>query len=96
MERTGRPGLGTRPDSRWEYPRIVRPPLPASRPAPFAHRNKASVHYADLHKLVLPAPKGAKAAPALAHGWVEPKAYLAEYATKDERDTLQGSGSRPA
>ncbi|MFI6356466.1 hypothetical protein ACIBJF_28250 [Streptomyces sp. NPDC050743] len=92
MERTGLPGLATRPDGRWEYPRIVRPPLPAGRPAPFAHRNEAAVHYADLRKLVLPAPKGAKADPALAgdHGWVEPKAYLAEYASKDDRDTLRG------
>ncbi|MEU9475727.1 hypothetical protein [Streptomyces sp. NPDC048191] len=92
MERTSLPGLGTRPDGRWDYPQIVRPPLPAGGPAPFADRNKASVHYADLRKLVLPAPKGAKADPALAgdHGWVKPEVYLAEYASKADRDALRG------
>ncbi|MQY38217.1 hypothetical protein SRB17_62270 [Streptomyces sp. RB17] len=92
MARTGLPGLATRPDGRWDYPRIVRPPLPAGRPAPFAGRNAANVHYADLRTLVLPAPKGAKADPALAgdHGWTKPKVYLAEYAGKDVRDTLRG------
>jgi len=92
MERADLPGLSTRPDGRWEYPQIVHPPLPAGRPAPFAARNKALIHYADLRKLVLPAPKDAKADPALAgdHGWVKPEVFLAEYETKDDRDTLQG------
>ncbi|MER6073554.1 hypothetical protein ABT187_32870 [Streptomyces sp. NPDC001817] len=92
MQRTDLPGLATRPDGRWVYPRIVHPPLPAGRPAPFADRNAANVHYADLRKLVLPAPKGAKADPAQAgdHGWTKPAVFLAEYASKDDRDALQG------
>ncbi|MEU8687192.1 hypothetical protein [Streptomyces sp. NPDC048665] len=92
VERTDLPGLATRPDGRWDYPRIVRPPLPAGRPAPFARNNAADIHYADLRALVLSAPKGAKAVPALAgdRGWTNPKAFLAEYASKDDRDALQG------
>ncbi|MFF3913341.1 hypothetical protein ACFYZB_07595 [Streptomyces sp. NPDC001852] len=92
MQRADLPGLATRPDGRWDYPQIVRPPLPAGRPAPFAPGNAADIHYADLRKLVLPAPKGAKADPALAgdHGWTKPTVYLAEYASKDDRDNLQG------
>ncbi|MFE9450491.1 hypothetical protein [Streptomyces sp. NPDC006739] len=92
MDRTDLPGLATRADGRWDYPQIVRPPLPAGSPAPFADRNAAFVHYADLRELVLPAPKGAKPDPALAgdHGWVKPQVFLAEYATDDDRDALQG------
>jgi hypothetical protein len=92
MQRTDLPGLATRQDGRWDYPRIVRPPLPAGRPAPFADRNAATIHYADLRKLVLPAPKGAQADPALAgdHGWTKPKVFLAQYASKDDRDALRG------
>jgi len=92
VERSDLPGLSTRPDGRWDYPQIVHPPLPAGSPAPAADRNKASIHYADLRRLVLPAPKGAKADPSLAgdHGWLKPEVFLAEYASKDDRDTLKG------
>ncbi|MCN9244164.1 hypothetical protein NGF19_25855 [Streptomyces sp. RY43-2] len=91
MERDDVPGLATRSDGRWEYPQIVRPPLPAGRPGPTADRNPALVHYADLRKLVLPAPKGAKADPKLVgdHGWVKPEVYLAEYASETDRDMLK-------
>ncbi|MEU5532637.1 hypothetical protein [Streptomyces sp. NPDC020362] len=92
MKRNDLPGLATRSDGRWDYPQIVHPPLPAGSPAPFADSNKATAHYADLRRLVLPAPKGATADKALAggHGWVEPKTFLAEYASKEDRDTLAG------
>ncbi|MGW4561447.1 hypothetical protein ACWEN3_03235 [Streptomyces sp. NPDC004561] len=92
VERTDVPGLATVSDGRWDYPEIVRPPLPAGSPEPFADSNKATAHFADLRRLVLPAPRGATADKALAggHGWVRPKVFLAEYASKDDRETLAG------
>ncbi|MFC9846047.1 hypothetical protein ACFWFF_10330 [Streptomyces sp. NPDC060223] len=90
MERTDVPGLATEPDGRWEYPTISKPPLPAGSPGPFAETNTAGAHYADLRKLVLPAPKGAKADVALRgeDGWLATKTFLAEYATKEDRETV--------
>lgn len=87
MERTDVPGLATEPDGRWEYPTISKPPLPSGSPGPFAEANTAGAHYADLRRLVLPAPKGAKADAALRgeDGWLATKTFLAEYATKEER-----------
>jgi hypothetical protein len=92
LRRTDVPGLATAPDGRWDYPEIVRPPLPAGSPAPFATSNKATAHYADLRRLVLPAPRGATADKALAgdHGWVKPEVFLAEFASKDDRKILAG------
>ncbi|OIK25823.1 hypothetical protein VT52_020095 [Streptomyces malaysiense] len=93
IERTDMPGLATASDGRWDYPELVRPPLPAGRPAPFADSNKAAAHYADLRRLVLPAPKGATVDEALAgdHGWVKPGTFLAEYAAKEDREALAGT-----
>ncbi|MFH8339787.1 hypothetical protein [Streptomyces sp. AM6-12] len=93
IQRTDVPGLATASDGRWDYPELVRPPLPAGRPAPFAAANTAAAHYADLRRLVLPAPKGATADKALAgdHGWVKPGTFLAEYATKQDREALAGT-----
>ncbi|MEV7346046.1 hypothetical protein [Streptomyces sp. NPDC093544] len=90
MERTDVPGLATEPDGRWEYPTISKPPLPSGSPGPFAEANTAGAHYADLRKLVLPAPKGAKADAALRgeDGWLATKTFLAEYATKYDRETV--------
>ncbi|MFJ4834868.1 hypothetical protein ACIP79_33910 [Streptomyces sp. NPDC088747] len=90
MERTDVPGLATETDGRWEYPTISRPPLPSGSPGPFAEVNTAGAHYADLRKLLLPAPKDAKADAALRgeDGWLPTKTFLAEYATKYERDTV--------
>ncbi|MFF1677317.1 hypothetical protein ACFVYG_14900 [Streptomyces sp. NPDC058256] len=87
MERTDVPGLATEADGRWEYPTISKPPLPSGSPGPFAEENTAGAHYADLRKLLLPAPKGAKADAALRgeDGWLPTKTFLAEYATKEER-----------
>lgn len=89
MERTDVPGLATEADGRWDYPTISKPPLPSGSPAPFADANKAGAHYADLRKLVLPAPKGAKADAALRgeDGWLARKTFLAEYAEKADRET---------
>ncbi|WP_257004835.1 hypothetical protein [Streptomyces sp. Tue6028] len=90
MERTDVPGLATQTDGRWDYPTISKPPLPSGSPGPFAEANTSGSHYADLRKLVLPAPKGAKADAALRgeDGWLTRKAFLAEYAEKTDRDTV--------
>ncbi|MYR89660.1 hypothetical protein GTY41_33310 [Streptomyces sp. SID685] len=92
LERTDVPGLATVPDGRWDYPQLVRPPLPEGRPAPFASSNKATAHYADLRELVLPAPRGATADKKLAvsHGWVRTGTFLDEYPLKDDRELLGG------
>ncbi|MHB9860749.1 hypothetical protein [Streptomyces sp. YIM S03343] len=89
MDRTDVPGLSTRSDGRWDYPTLVKPPLPAGSPGLSADTNKGAVHYADLRELVLPAPKGAKADPALRgkDGWLDRKVFLAEF-TKDQREDL--------
>lgn len=88
MERTDVPGLATEPDGRWEYPLLVRPPLPSGSPAPFADANTAGTHYADLRALVLPAPKGAEADEGLTgeDGWLPKEDFLAEYSEAEERD----------
>jgi hypothetical protein len=89
-ERTDLPGLATEPDGRWDYPELVKPPLPAGSPAPFAEVNAAATHHADLRELVLPAPKGAKADKALRgkDGWLPTKDFLAaEFPSKEDRST---------
>ncbi|MGV9705879.1 hypothetical protein [Streptomyces sp. NPDC003483] len=90
MDRTDVPGLATESDGRWDYPTISLPPLPSGSPRPFAESNRGSAHYADLRRLVLPAPNGAHADPALrgSDGWLATKTFLAEYATRDDRETL--------
>ncbi|MER7919506.1 MULTISPECIES: hypothetical protein [unclassified Streptomyces] len=93
LERADVPGLATLSDGRWDYPELVRPPLPEGRPAPFASSNKATAHYADLRALVLPAPRGATADKALAatHGWVKTGTFLDEYPLEDDRELLAGA-----
>ncbi|MFD5815226.1 hypothetical protein [Streptomyces sp. NPDC127038] len=89
MERTDVPGLATRTDGRWDYPTIVRPPLPSGSPGPFAESNKAGAHYADLRELLLPAPKGAEADASLRgeDGWLDRKTFLTQYG-KTDRETV--------
>ncbi|WP_448315575.1 hypothetical protein [Streptomyces sp. CO7] len=90
MERTEVPGLATESDGRWDYPELVRPPLPEGSPAPFADDNPAGAHYADLRELLLPAPKGATVDKELAgdrNGWLDKKTYLAGF-EKDDREDL--------
>lgn len=90
MERTDVPGLATESDGRWDYPELVRPPLPAGSPAPFADDNPAGAHHADLRKLLLPAPAGATVDKELAgdeNGWLKKKAFLAAF-EKDGREDL--------
>jgi hypothetical protein len=90
MDRTDVPGLATESDGRWDYPTITRPPLPSGSPRPLAESNRTGTHYADLRRLVLPAPKDAHIDPALrgADGWLATKTFLAEYATRDDRETV--------
>ncbi|MGV9337943.1 hypothetical protein [Streptomyces sp. NPDC003688] len=91
MDRTDVPGLTTRSDGRWDYPELVRPPLPSGSPGPLAASNKAGAHYADLRALVLPAPRGATSDPALKgdDGWVTMKDLLAPYTEESRPDVRQ-------
>ncbi|MFF4271210.1 hypothetical protein [Streptomyces sp. NPDC001536] len=90
MERTDVPGLATESDGRWQYPQIVKPPLPSGSPGPFAEANTAGSHYADLRELLVPAPEGAKADKALdgKDGWLATKDFLTAYESKGERETV--------
>ncbi|MFE5919861.1 hypothetical protein [Streptomyces sp. NPDC056468] len=93
MERTDVPGLETEADGRWAYPAITKPPLPSGSPAPFAEENAAALHHADLRKLLLSAPAGAradKADKALSgrNGWLATKDFLAAYESAEDRDAL--------
>ncbi|MGW0766879.1 hypothetical protein [Streptomyces sp. NPDC002676] len=91
MDRTDVPGLATASDGRWDYPELVKPPLPAGSPGPFAAGNKAGAHYADLRALLLPAPKGAAEDRTLrgADGWLATKDFLAQYRKEDRRELGQ-------
>ncbi|MBO1337501.1 hypothetical protein J3486_40570 [Streptomyces sp. VRA16 Mangrove soil] len=95
------PGLATKADGRWEYPRIVRPPLPEGAPDAFAKDNLREEHFADLRALVLPAPKGAVADKELAgkDGWLSTDTYLKAYPKEPRRDlaeALKDGGLRNA
>ncbi|MGY4977748.1 hypothetical protein ACWCYL_11375 [Streptomyces sp. 900105755] len=101
LDRTDVPGLATHSDGRWTYPVLVKPPLPSGSPGPNDDtRNLAGAHYADLRKLVLPAPEGATADASLkgTDGWLPTKGFLAEFASSDDRkelgQTLLDSGLR--
>ncbi|MEU5314524.1 hypothetical protein [Streptomyces sp. NPDC021562] len=88
LDRTDVPGLATHSDGRWDYPTLVKPPLPAGSPGPNDDaRNKAGAHYADLRKLVLPAPRGATVDQALkgTDGWLPTKTFLQEFAHAADR-----------
>ncbi|MFI7383542.1 hypothetical protein [Streptomyces sp. NPDC049813] len=89
QKRSDLPGLATESDGRWEYPVLTRPALPKGAPRPFDERNRAEAHYADPRDLVLPGPAGARPDPGLRtdHGWVETKAFLAQF-EPGERDGL--------
>ncbi|MFJ9708244.1 hypothetical protein [Streptomyces sp. NPDC101234] len=91
LDRTDVPGLATHSDGRWDYPILVKPPLPSGSPGPNDDtRNPAGTHYADLRRLVLPAPKGATVDASLkgTDGWLPTKTFLAEFATAHDREEL--------
>lgn len=58
-ERTDIPTLATKNDGRWTYPTLEKPALPAGASGPFAPGNTGRIHYADLERLLLPAPEEA-------------------------------------
>ncbi|MFD4859919.1 hypothetical protein [Streptomyces atratus] len=79
MERTDVPGLATGSDSRWDYPELSLPALPAGSPRPYSDGNVAEIHHADLRRLLLPAPAGATVDKKLDGGWVSTEQFLSEY-----------------
>ncbi|MFE7749480.1 hypothetical protein [Streptomyces sp. NPDC057428] len=89
MSRTDVPGLATEDDGRWDYPRLTLPALPAGAPRPFSDANAAEVHHADLRRLVLPAPAGAKADEKADGGWVTTAQYVSEYPKADRAALAQ-------
>ncbi|MGW4202071.1 hypothetical protein [Streptomyces sp. NPDC004726] len=88
MERTDVPGLATESDGRWEYPRLSLPALPEGSPRPFSEGNTHEIHHADLRKLLLPAPEGAKPDKELTGGWTTAKQFASEF-SEDERAELE-------
>jgi hypothetical protein len=88
LERTDVPGLATQSDGRWEYPKLSLPALAKDQPRPFTDGNVGEIHHADLRRLLLPAPAGAKPDEKLNGGWVTTSRFAAEYAP-DERAELR-------
>ncbi|MFI6250059.1 hypothetical protein [Streptomyces sp. NPDC051016] len=91
LDRTDVPGLATHADGRWDYPVLVRPPLPSGSPGPNDDaRNPAGSHYADLRKLLLPAPRGATADASLkgTDGWLATKTFLKEFSLAPDREDV--------
>ncbi|MFJ2113592.1 MULTISPECIES: hypothetical protein [unclassified Streptomyces] len=86
MERTDVPGLSTRGDGRWDYPRLSLPALPAGSPRPFNPDNAGEIHHADLRALLLGAPAGATPDRKLTGGWVSTERYVSEYAAEQRGD----------
>jgi hypothetical protein len=91
------PGLSTKSDGRWKYPRLTLPALRAGEPQPGDPANSAGTHFADPRDLLIPAPEGAKPDKALPGGVVPVDRYLAEYGEDDRaglRDGLDVAGLR--
>ncbi|MEV6649002.1 hypothetical protein [Streptomyces sp. NPDC051219] len=91
QERTDVPGLGTKDDGRWVYPKLAKPALPPGAKLPFAEDNPGEIHYADLGQLLLPAPEGARPDKALQGkgNRVPVDRFLAEYAEEEREDMKQ-------
>ncbi|MEW1546181.1 hypothetical protein [Streptomyces tsukubensis] len=83
LDRADLPGLATDGDGRWDYPELSLPALPKGTPRPFSKQNSDGIHHADLRKLLLPAPKGARQDPKLTGGWTTPQQFASEYAKGD-------------
>ncbi|MCP3821063.1 hypothetical protein NLX86_24095 [Streptomyces sp. A3M-1-3] len=91
QERADVPGLSTRDDGRWAYPKLTKPVLPAGATQPFDKENPGQVHYADLGDLLLPAPGGARPDKALQgeKGRVPVDRFLSEYEKEERADLKQ-------
>lgn len=89
MERTDVPGLATEDDGRWDYPRLTLPALPADAHRPYSDPNVAEIHHADLRRLLLPAPAGAKVDKKADGGWVTTAQYVSEYPEDDRAEITQ-------
>ncbi|WP_405616010.1 hypothetical protein OG292_22065 [Streptomyces sp. NBC_01511] len=63
-DRTDVPTLATKADGRWTYPPLAKPTLPAGAVGPYGRGNSGLIHYADLERLLLPAPEGSRPDPA--------------------------------
>jgi hypothetical protein len=90
--RTDIPGLETPDDGRWTYPALKLPKLPAGKPRAFAESGNPGVrHYADLRKLLLPLPQGAKADKGFANsdGWLPTATFLELYQEDGRKDLAQ-------
>ncbi|MFJ8230498.1 hypothetical protein ACIQ9E_11155 [Streptomyces sp. NPDC094448] len=88
LDRDRLPGLATGSDGRWDYPELSLPALPKGTPRPFSNQNDDGIHHADLRKLLLPAPKGARQDPKLTGDWTTPQRFASEY-VKDERADIE-------
>ncbi|MFI6288074.1 hypothetical protein ACIBCM_25570 [Streptomyces sp. NPDC051018] len=89
MERTDVPGLATKSDGRWDYPRLSLPALPEGSPRPFSKGNDNEVHHADLRDLLLPAPEGARADKKLNGGWTTIARFGSEYEEESRAEIRQ-------
>ncbi|MEV4993923.1 hypothetical protein [Streptomyces niveus] len=89
QERTDIPTLATKNDGRWTYPTLEKPALPAGASGPFAPGNAGRIHYADLERLLLPAPEGSRPDPTLdgKNSRVPVSRFLQEY-EKSVRPTM--------
>ncbi|AZK94933.1 MULTISPECIES: hypothetical protein [Streptomyces] len=90
LDRGELPGLATESDGRWEYPGLSLPALPEGTPRPFSKQNEDGIHHADLRKLLLPAPKGARQDPKLSGGWTTPQRFASEYVEEERADIELG------
>ena len=81
--RTDLPGLKTPSDHRYSFPPLKLPPLPPGAVGPNEQKTAGGdqTHAADLRRLLLAGPVGAKPVPGYpgATGWYSPKAYAAKF-----------------
>lgn len=88
-KRTDVPGLKTPADSRYVFPQLALPPLPPKASTPEQGQTTLGhpEHAADLRKLLLPAPLGAKVQSSFlpdASGWYPVSSYLNDFGSNDQ------------
>uniref|UniRef100_UPI0006940471 hypothetical protein n=1 Tax=Streptacidiphilus carbonis TaxID=105422 RepID=UPI0006940471 len=97
--RTDIPGLRTPADGRYAFPALTLPALRSGAvgPGDGTTLDASGVHTADLRKLLLPAPAGAKVDTSYpgASGWYDTAAFAAKYTDASKvADDLQDDGAR--